>query len=274
MDLHLTYTNHKGESIGIGGDGIRHLMETDLFDHAWGWEVDGGTISTSVQPREIALPIGMFGGSLQARTRAFEILEADALEDALGSLSFNGYSLPCTPVAASLGNWWFADGIEERTVTLVSPRPLWSKAVAHSFPAPMPSADGWLDLPCDAPYDLKSDDRARMAEIRTVGTSEWRWIVYGPAANPYVIIDGNRHEVDVTVPEGSRLELDTRDRTVELVDQAGARTNVFPYRLRGNDGSGRYAFKPIPKGWLSVSADAALSFDIIVYDERMEPAWA
>lgn len=44
MDLRLTYTNHRGESIGIGGSGIRHLMETDAFDHAWGWEAVGSGI--------------------------------------------------------------------------------------------------------------------------------------------------------------------------------------------------------------------------------------
>ena len=216
----------------------------------------------------------MFGGSLAERTRAHEVLDADAIEDMLGALSFNGYSLPCTPVAASLGAWWFADGIEERTVTLVSPRPLWSKAVRHSLPAPTMLSDGWLDLPCDAPYDVKQGSMARILTVRTARPCEWRWIVYGPAANPYVIIDGNRHEVDVTVPAGSRLELDTRDRTVFLIGQTGARTNVFDARLRGNDGSGHYAFKPIPNGFLTVSSDDSVSFDIVVYDERMEPAWA
>lgn len=273
MDLHLTYTNHRGESIGIGGPGIRHLMGTDLFDHAWDWEASGSGIVTSIRPREISLPIGMFGGSLAERTRAFEVLEADAGSGRLGELSFNGYVLRCCPVAATLGAWWIDDGIEERDVTLAAPVPLWCRETVHGFPAIGPSADGWLDLPYDLPIDTMRPGAGRSIAAGTIGPSRWKLVVYGPAVNPHVIIGGNRHEVGVTVPAGSRLELDTRNRTVAVISQSGEKENVFDRRARGGEGSGTYAFRPLPPGRTPVSADDSLSFDIVVYDERMEPAW-
>lgn len=272
MDLRLVYTNCYGDSIEIGG-GHLHLMETDLFDHEWGWRAEGAGIVSSLQPRTISLPIGMFGGSLAERTHAFEVLEADVAADELGTLEFNGFTLRCTPVAASLGAWWFSEGIEERTVTLASPRPVWTKERLFEFHV-RPGVDDWLDFTYDLPADVKGPGKSAAIDTGTVGAAEWRWVVYGPAVNPYVIIDGNRHEVDVTVPAGSRLELDTRDRTIVTVDRQGAPTNVFDKRVRGADGSGTYAFRPIPRGSVGVASDSSLAFDIIVHDERMEPAWA
>ena len=274
MDLRLVYTNHYGESIEIGGDGHLHLMTTDLFDHEWGWRAEGSSLVSSIQPRQISLPIGMFGGSLAERTRAFEVLEADVACDELGTLSCNGYSLRCAPVGASLGAWWFADGIEERTVKLVAPRPLWSKDVEHIFSSRTPESGDWLDFEYDLPTDLLGGSRATTIDVGTVGPAEWRWVAYGPVANPYVIIDGNRYEVGVAVPEGSRLELDTRDRTVTVISQQGEAANVFDKRMRGADGSGTYAFRPLPRGTVGVIADSSLSFDVVIHDERMEPAWA
>lgn len=273
MDLRLTYTNHRGESIGIGGSGIRHLMETDAFDHAWGWEAVGSGIVTGIRPREILLPIGMLGGTLAERTRSFGVLEADAASGRLGELSFNGYILRCCPVASALGAWWFEDGIEERGVTMVAPVPLWCRETVHEFPAIAAPSDVWLDFEYDLPIDTMRSGIGRSMAVASIGPARWKWVVYGPAVDPYVIIGGNRHEVDVTVPAGSRLELDTRSRTIMVISRSGGRESVFGNRLRGGAGSGTYAFEPLPRGLIGISADDALSFDIVVYDERMEPAW-
>ena len=274
MDLELSYTNHLGETLSLGSGNL-HYMKTDAFDHSWEWEESAGEImGLRLSARTLSLPMGMFGGSLDERERSFRILEADVVAGELGTLSFHGYDLTCMPVSTALDMWWFDDGIEERAVTLVAPRPFWSRDVLTPFPiAERGSSEEWLCLPCDLPIDLGAPAPARVIDVDTVGPAEWRWVVHGPATNPYVTIAGNRYEVDATVPDGSTLVLDTRDRTVMIVAPDGSAVNAFSSRKRGIEGSGSYAMARIPRGTHQVFSSGAFAFDVVVHDERTEPAW-
>lgn len=277
MDLSITYTNHLGDVVRVADGGNLHLMKTDLLDHRWEYESDGQRIwGLRLAAREFELPIGMLGGSLSERTELYRALEADAVAAELGTLEFQGYSLICLPVASSLAAWWFSDGIEERSVEFVAPRPLWTREVVSRFPIVAASERDNVDL--DYPHDYRHDWRrgtsaARTIRVDTVGPAEFRLIVYGPASNPLVTIGGNRYQVNVTVPASSRLELDTRDRTVRLVGAYGDATNCYDQRERGRRGGGSYAFQPLPRGTSVITCDNTFGFDIIVHDERTEPAW-
>ena len=276
MDLALTYTNHLGQRVRIASGGHLHLMESDIFGHEWAYERSGQRIwGLRLDARELTLPIGMFGGSLAERTALYRALEADSMAAECGTLEFHGYSLVCVPTAMSLGAWWFADGIEERKVTLVAPRPLWTREVVTSFGiAATPEGQGTdLDYPYDYAHDWRHGFVARRLRVDTVGAAEFRLVVYGPATNPYVTIAGNRYQVNVSVPSGSYLVLDTRDRTIRMVGELGGVTNCYADRVRGRRGGGHYAFQPMPAGEHEVSSDNSFAFDIVIHDERTEPAW-
>ena len=276
MDLSMTYTNHLGASVRVAAGGDLHLMSTDLLDHEWSYEIDGQHVrKLRLEAREATLRIGMWGGSLAERTRLYRTLDADAMAAECGTLAFHGYSLRVLPVAASLDAWWFADGIEEREVTLLAPRPMWCRDVTRPFPITSGSGTDQADLdhPYDYPHDWRRGSTARRISVNTVGEAEFRLIVYGPATHPSVIVAGNRYEVDVSVPDGSRLELDTRDRTVRVIGRSGDVTNAFDARVRGRRGGGSYAFQPLPAGESQVTSDNTFGFDIVIHDERTEPAW-
>lgn len=277
MDLSITYTNHLGDVVRIADGGHLHLLETSLLDHRWEYKSDGQRIwGLRLGARKFELPIGMLGGSLAERTELYRALEADAVAAELGTLGFQGYSLICLPVATSLAAWWFSDGIEERAVEFVAPRPLWTREVVSRFPIVVADERDAVDL--DHPHDYAHDwkrgaSTARSIMVDTVGPAEFRLIVYGPASNPFVVVGGNRYQVDVAVPAGSRLELDTRDRTVRLVGAFGDVTNCYDQRVRGRRGGGSYAFQPLPRGISDVQCDNTFGFDVMVHDERTEPAW-
>ena len=100
--------------------------------------------------------------------------------------------------------------------------------------------------------------------------------IFGPCAQPYVIIGTNRYEVDVTVPSGSRLEIDgTGDvRTVTMVSGTGLATNCFAQAVRGSGkDSGRYVFQPLAPGTQPISWPGGFQFDLTVCEERSEPPW-
>ena len=215
----LTYTNHLGDTVTLGAPGGHvHYGETDLFGHKWSYEHDGQRVwGMSLDAREVTLPVCELGGSLAEREGVYRTLEADAEEGARGTLSYHGWELGVIPIASSLDQWWWDDGVEERSVTLLVPRPLWTRDETVTYQ--IARADGTTqpgsDYPRDYPWEYARPSLAHVAVV-DAGSAEWRWVVYGPAVDPWVVIEGNRHEVDVTVPSGSRLELDTRDRTIRM----------------------------------------------------------
>lgn len=276
LDMRLSYTNHLGETVVVG-EGPLHWLDTDLLSHEWSYEVDGQRAwGLRLGARTFDLAIGMMGGSLAERTRLYRTLEADAVNARAGTLSWHGFELSAIPVASSLDAWWFDDGIEERTVTLLVPRPLWCRDTVWQFGIVDTGGAESTDL--DYEFDYRHDWAAqkvtnRTVDVRTMGESEFRLVVYGPATDPRVTIAGNRYEVGISVPKGSRLELDTRDRTIRLIGQAGDVTNCYAQRTRGVRGGGSYAFQPLPRGVLEVLADGSFAFDVLIHDERTEPAW-
>jgi hypothetical protein len=99
---------------------------------------------------------------------------------------------------------------------------------------------------------------------------------YGPCTNPYIMLAGNRYEVDVTVPSGSTVTIDatTAKPTVMLTDVYGNAQSVFAYAVRdGGLNGGSYAFQPLPSGTLQVTWSGAFAFDVEWVEKDTEPPW-
>lgn len=272
----LVYRNHLGEELAIGGPGTVHYGETDLFDvAAYEYETAGARVaSRSLAASERELPLVLAGSSPAGRDRARRVLSADAHAGELGTLSYGDWSVPAVVTAQALSAWWFDGGVEADALTVLLPRPLWCREVAHEFPLlPAAAAVPGSDYPKPHPYGYGRGGASHSVSVDTLGPAEWLWRVWGPAADPYLIEDGNRHQVMVTVPAGSRLELDTRERTIALIDGLGRRTNVLGSRVRGAAGSGTYAFKRLPRGTVGLSTPGSFAYDVVVYDEREAPTW-
>ena len=97
--------------------------------------------------------------------------------------------------------------------------------------------------------------------------------IFGAAIKPYIIIGNNTYSVDVTVPEGARLEINSRTQTVEIIDDLGRVTNVYNARKLGRKGSGSYIFEKIPVGYSVISWSNNFSFDLVLLEERSVPKW-
>lgn len=106
----------------------------------------------------------------------------------------------------------------------------------------MPASDtAGLDFPFDLPANLGMSLK-RDAFTTSSGVDTWPvFRISGPADNPSIVIDGNTYAVDVSIPAGSTLVIDTAARTVTM----GGR-NLFSKAHRGSglDG-GEYIFQPL-----------------------------
>lgn len=137
------------------------------------------------------------------------------------------------------------------------------------------SSDAYLDYPFDYEYDYQKTSYAGSVEPSVLTPSDVHIVVYGPAVNPYVIVGGNRYEVDITVPAGGYLTVDGRDKTIKLTLADGTVQNAFSYGVRGGGaGGGSYIFERIPSGMNEVTFDGSFGFDLGWYEEEGEPPWS
>lgn len=164
------------------------------------------------------------------------------------------------------------------TLTVVLLDGVWRRA--HTVEV-RPRTDGeaseFLDMGFDAPFDLSPSARQVSLATAQYAESPVKLVIYGPATNPYVIIGGNRYQVDVTVQAGARLVVDGASwpRTIELVGADGSRTDCFAAGHRGSgEGGGEYVFQPLPAGSPEVAWPGSFGFDIVWYEQEGEPPWS
>lgn len=152
----------------------------------------------------------------------------------------------------------------------------WWRLVVRSFmPSGGGSGDTYLDYPHDYPYDYEKTSYTGGITPSVLTPSDVYLVVYGPAVNPYVIVGGNRYQVNVTVPSGGYLIVDGRDKTIMLTLADGTVQNVFSSGVRGGGaGGGSYIFEKIPAGTSEVTYDGSFGFDLGWYEEEGEPPWS
>lgn len=152
----------------------------------------------------------------------------------------------------------------------------WWRLVKRSFmPSGGSSGDTYLDYPHDYPYDYEKTSYTGGVTPSVLTPSDVYLVVYGPAVNPYVIVGGNRYQVNVTVPSGGYLVVDGRDKTIQLTLADGTVQNVFSSGVRGGGaGGGSYIFEKVPAGTSEVTYDGSFGFDLGWYEEEGEPPWS
>ena len=137
------------------------------------------------------------------------------------------------------------------------------------------SRDAYLDYPHNYPHDYQATSSTADVTPSVLTPSDVYLAVYGPAVNPYVIVGGNRYQVNVTVPSGGYLVVDGRDKTINLTLADGTVQNVFSSGVRGGGaGGGSYIFERVPAGTSEVTYDGSFGFDLGWYEEEGEPPWS
>lgn len=183
-----------------------------------------------------------------------------------------------TPGKIWAGDWWqrayitsqevgdvFYD-FHSETLTVVLLDGVWSKWHSQIFHVSQDTAGSdYLDLPTDVLFDLLPTPGQRSFTNEAATKSPVKITIYGHAINPYVIIGDNRYEVDVTIPDGSRLEIDgtVYPKTITLISPTGDESNVFEYGIRGTgEGSGEYIFQPLQPGYQTVTWSGSFMFEL------------
>lgn len=204
--------------------------------------------------------------------RAEMAFDADVAAKRPGILMDRGWS--CRALVVKSDPSEIRPKLVQTSLTVVLLDGVWRRPTTTAFnPTQIPAAQ-WLDLPFDFPMDLGPSRLGAQISNPSLTPAKIRLVVYGPAVNPYIMIGGNRYQVDVPVPAGGYLTVDGVARTIELTSADGDRMDCFAQGRRGSGlHGGEYIFQPIPAGSSEISWPSSFGFDLTVYEERGEPPW-
>lgn len=188
---------------------------------------------------------------------------------------------PGTLYAAGCEQRGFIAGIEpkrispssvEGSMTIALLDGAWYKPrLIHMFPG-SGEGEGTKKYPYKRPYRYASEFGIRAVGVSCKVPVNFLMCIFGYARNPKVKIGSNVYEVDVTVPVGGYLLLDSRDCTGTLVGPDGAKTNVFHECRRGTGvGCGTYAWERIPAGMSNATWNDTFGFDLTLFEESSSP---
>ena len=272
MDPSITYTNGDGETVDMRVDGRWHYNETDLHDYEWGYDdVDDRVAGFRREPRDYSLRVIMAGGNAAERNRATDVFERDVAAGEPGTLRVGPSELRCWVIASEKDLWWYDERTMAMELTIHADDPVWTREAGFQFlKQASVEAVGGMDYPHDYPHDYSADNRASSIASPFAGPCACRITVYGPAANPYVVIGSNRYQVDCTVADGGLLVVDGLAKTISLKDRYGREQSAFAQGVRGE---GALIFARVPPGESTVLWSGAFGFDVALIEERSEPAW-
>ena len=262
-----------GESVQLDGPTSFVGTAENLRSREWEYELGYRDLVSATRPaREVDVAFFARFDDADAFRR---VADADVIAGTPGTFiaqnewKQRGYVLASSPNSIHYGHL-----ATELKIALLDGA--WWRLVSKSFiVSGGTGADSYLDYAFDYEYDYQKMSFASTIEPSVLTPSDVHLVVYGPAINPYVIVGGNKYQVNITVPSGGYLTVDGREKSIVLTLADGTEQNAFSYGVRGSgQGGGDYIFEKVKTGTQSVAWDGSFGFDFGWYEEEGEPPWS
>lgn len=267
----IIFRNHINEEIQFGEGGL-YLNNNDL--HSYGWDYISRNDKISFFTRTIvekALPVRVKCDSRNAGYQLMNDLMEKADKDILsrepGKLIVGDYYLNCYLSRNTKESYDLQNGIFYAELTVITDQPSWVKETTQKFDPGSGGSGQNLDFPFDFPYDFASPSAS--TEIQNgFSDSDFKLTIYGEVTDPAITIGGHAYQITGHVDDNEYLVIDSREKTITLVEEDGTQVNWFSKRNRAN-----YIFQKIPSGTSSVLWSGDFIFDVTLFEERSEPKW-
>lgn len=273
MRVPITYIASSGHRYNLISNGILH--KTANY-HKWQYGVQGTQLQYGLRvadfskdPAEYSTELIFTGGERQRQALINSLhddFEADIRNRKPGRIVWGDYYIDCY-ITNSTTEPTEALTQTSNTIQIYAPYPFWVQDYMVDLPASTIAQSGFLDFMYDFPYEYTSP----VIGERTIQSdfpydSEFKMVVFGPAVNPTVTINGYSYILYTTVPSGAYVIIDSRAHTIMMYNADGTRTNVFNFRNKTDS-----IFQKIPGGNLEIAWDASYGVTLTIYRERSEP---
>ena len=269
----VTFVNHLNETIDFGEGGL-FLNINELRSYKWDYNSKNNRISQfkrGVTEKKIPIVVVPPNSRDEGNTimnSLLELAEKDVMNKKAGKIIAGDYYLSCYIIASNKEEYDLRLGTFKATLTTLTDEPFWIKEIAQSFTPASGLGTDFLDYDYDLPYDFTSPSLLRVLTNTGFADVDFMLTIHGEVTDPSIYIGGHKYAVTGHVDDGELLVIDSREKTVTLVEQDGTRVNWFRYRDKNN-----YVFQKIPTGDNAVSWIGDYNFDVTLYEKRSEPKW-
>ena len=279
--IKVIYEASSGKRYDLKADPIK-IKSANFHNYAWTKEVVSMRYGERVQrfskdAQEYETTLYLRGNQTQVKKTLYDLhndFEADIIKQTPGKLWWHNSYIPCYVVASSTypheNDVWTCN-----EVTIYCPSPFWIEERNFSFyPIEDQTSYPYLDFNVDFPLDFSYKPRAVLPiETGHYAPSSFRMVIHGPCVNPSVNIGGNVYNVNVSVPSGGYLVIDSRQDTplgwqVYMRNASGQASNVFD-----NRNPNYQILERIPGGTVDLTYPRTYGIDLTLYLERSEPSW-
>lgn len=181
-----------------------------------------------------------------------------------------GEYLICRIVTSNKTKWTKGRDVT-LTCQLLCDYPIWIKERTYSLSKheDTPGANAYLDFDYDFDYDYMSPITGQ-ENISNLGygKAHYKAVMYGPASDPYIVIDGRIIGVSTVLQATDYLVIDSRTYEVYKVTNTGEKVNQFNNRTKATS-----IFDKISPGTHSMIWPGTFGLDLTIFEERREPEW-
>lgn len=266
----LKYVNHLGEIIDFNTKNY-FTNSYIMRDYVWNYDSDFYKIKNfnTVGVGSKTLSVSIYASSQKEAFELFnflfEVFEKDVLAQIPGKFYIGDYYFAGYVISSSKKEFLSSQNLLSLDLTVISDTNTWVREVTYSFSKnQLISGHGYV---YKYPYRYSSG-ALKMLFNEALTNSDFNLIIYGSTSNPELYIGGHRYLVDVPIESKEYLEINSREKTLELIQSDGTRTSALKFRNRDS-----YIFQKIPTGTVSISWNNDFGFDLTIYDERSEPLW-
>lgn len=273
MRVPITYIASSGRKYNLISNGILHKSANY---HVWEYKIQGTKLQYGTRVADFSKDAAVYDTELiltgsELKRRAIinalhDDFENDIRKKKTGRIIWGDYYIDC------FINFSDTQPTEYLTQTLnkiqiYAPYPFWVQDFkVELFPAEETQST-FLDFPFDFMFDFTAPVIGEaMVKSDFPFDSEFEMVIFGPAVNPRVTINGYSYVLYATIPQGAYVVIDSRNHTVMQFNTDGTKSNIFNLRNKTDS-----IFKKIPGGNLNISWDASFGVNITIYRERSEP---
>lgn len=279
MSVLLKYTASSGREYNLKTKGMIRTKTANY--HKWEWGVDGTALQFGYRVANFTRQAAtyttrlIFDGPLTERKALVENLhqdfELDVRNMSPGRITWGDYWIDCYITASST----FPDENDiytDNDLTIYCPHPFWTRELTKSFIVHEedPQSADFLEYEFDYKYDYFYGETGTERWItNNPFPSDFRMTIFGPVADPRVVVNGYPYQINDTLEAGEYVVIDSRKNTITKYLVSGRTQNIFDLRDKTQS-----IFQPIPAGTLTINWSGLFGFDLTIYIERSEPRWS
>ena len=274
MELEVYYENSEKNKRIVFDEKEYGISDFDLFQHEFKYSAEDDKISkfsSGVTTRKIEANIT--GNEKKSWQELYDEMNGVFVRDILlqkpGTLHVNKCYMPCF-FYATIPTEMFEDwGFQTAELKIVTDKALWTEKqlVAVYKSDTIPDSSGII---YDYTYGSAYGDSGLSVNFYNDHFIPCNFALEakGPLSKLEFAINENLYEINVSCAEGESVVLDTKERTIKVIDSYGNSWNAFGKQNFDFDN-----FAKIPAGENVISYNRSYDIYLTIYQERSEPRW-